>query len=266
VLQPSCAGYLGSCRNEHSTTSLHWPRRHAAPLPVYDHSGTLRRLPMMADTTRVLTRDLRSCRPAASHISKLRNVATFPTSIPHHPPLIRHVLHSQALRPRHIARCSSRSTKRRHRLSRRRSLCSHRAEYYCSSQPSRTFLPYLSVAGDHPHVAPQNSLSGSQEVGVVISLLSCPSAAYCAATNASDRLGSTLYLGPYAPAYHSSAPLGAPPHQNFSVQVPTSMTAGLARLAVTHVSLIGVSDASKHPFHVTCANYESRRDHHRIWK
>jgi len=87
-----------------------------------------------------------------------------------------------------------------------------------------------------------NSLTGSQEIAVVIGLSSCANrpGGNCASLNASDVLGSILHSGPYTPQYQSVSGQGfKPPYQNFSVQVPSTMTKGLASLTVTHLSLVG---------------------------
>ena len=85
----------------------------------------------------------------------------------------------------------------------------------------------------------QDTLTGSQEVAIVISLVSCASTS-CSTIPADQLLGATLYSGPYNPQFSTGAQ-GLPPHQNFSVVVPASMPKGSARLAVTHLSLVGVS-------------------------
>jgi len=86
-----------------------------------------------------------------------------------------------------------------------------------------------------------NSLSGSQEVAVVIALQSCRSGT---CIPASDLLGSILYNGPYLPT-QIPASSSKPPNQNFTVTIPASTPSGLAQLGVVHVSLIG---AGPEPF------------------
>ncbi|KAI0260654.1 hypothetical protein BC834DRAFT_533665 [Gloeopeniophorella convolvens] len=82
-----------------------------------------------------------------------------------------------------------------------------------------------------------NSLTGSQEVAIVISLLECPSVP-CPAP--SDRLGSTLYAGGYNPQYPTAPSPQDEPQQNFTVTVPSSFSSGgTAQLSVTHLSLVG---------------------------
>ncbi|TFK34054.1 hypothetical protein BDQ12DRAFT_690313 [Crucibulum laeve] len=84
-----------------------------------------------------------------------------------------------------------------------------------------------------------NSLSASQEVAIVIGLQSCPSSA-CAAP--SDIMGSILYNGPFAPKLQANATF-KPPHQNFTVTIPSTIAKGKAQLGVVHVSLIGAGQA-----------------------
>ncbi|KAF9485774.1 hypothetical protein BDN70DRAFT_988428 [Pholiota conissans] len=88
-----------------------------------------------------------------------------------------------------------------------------------------------------------NFLSGAEEVAVVLGLLHCPSVASCLPPEAS--LGTILYNGPYDPEYHSNAPPSKPPHQNFTVAIPSTFVKGTAQLAAFHVSLVG---ASRGPF------------------
>jgi hypothetical protein len=57
-----------------------------------------------------------------------------------------------------------------------------------------------------------------------------------------DYLGSLLHhTGNYTPQYNADKTLYyQPPHQNFTVTVPSFLTKGAARLSVTHYSLVGV--------------------------
>ena len=76
----------------------------------------------------------------------------------------------------------------------------------------------------------------------------CPSAG-CDAPgfDATQRLGNVLYNGPYNPQFHPEAGVGKPPHQNFSVPIPTSYTAGQdVVLVATHLNLVGVSLRFEH--------------------
>ncbi len=63
----------------------------------------------------------------------------------------------------------------------------------------------------------------------------------CAEQNVTEVLGNVVYNGPFNPQYHSEAPTGAPPHQNFSVAVPDTFQSGQVSLGVAHLSLVGVS-------------------------
>ncbi len=96
-----------------------------------------------------------------------------------------------------------------------------------------------------PH-GPQNSLTGSEEVAIVIGLFPCSGAdgqpASCAETNTTGVLGTILYNGPYEPQYADGAP-SLPPHQNFSIQVPATFKSGQVSLGVAHFALVGVRAA-----------------------
>ncbi|KAF5317566.1 hypothetical protein D9619_013213 [Psilocybe cf. subviscida] len=81
-----------------------------------------------------------------------------------------------------------------------------------------------------------NSLSGSTEVAIVIALNSCHNTTCVSPPDA--ILGNILYNGPYKPQFHSDA-VGKPPHQNFTVTVPSTIEKGNAQLVVYHVALIG---------------------------
>ncbi|KAF8262821.1 hypothetical protein EI94DRAFT_1742469 [Lactarius quietus] len=84
----------------------------------------------------------------------------------------------------------------------------------------------------------QDSLEGSQEVAIVISLLQCPQNEPC--PSPFGELGSILYIGPYNPQFPPITTPDHEPQQNFSVQVPTFFQAGyIAQLAVTHLTLTG---------------------------
>ncbi|KDQ51227.1 hypothetical protein JAAARDRAFT_163825 [Jaapia argillacea MUCL 33604] len=88
----------------------------------------------------------------------------------------------------------------------------------------------INVEVDRP-----NSLSGSEEVAIVIAMRSCNSGGCISPESA---LGTVLYAGPYNPQY-SATPDWKPPHQNFTVEVPTFFITGKATLSVTHLSLVG---------------------------
>ncbi|KAH7920762.1 hypothetical protein BV22DRAFT_1132822 [Leucogyrophana mollusca] len=85
-----------------------------------------------------------------------------------------------------------------------------------------------------------NSLSGSEEVAVVIALQSC---AARACSPPSDVLGSILYNGPFNPQAPNPNPDHQQLNQNFTVQVPSGFQSGSALLSVTHVALIGAGPA-----------------------
>ena len=81
----------------------------------------------------------------------------------------------------------------------------------------------------------QNSLTGSEEVAVVIGVQSCPNRP---CTPPSDFMGTILYNGQFDPQYHE---VYLPPYQNITVQVPSSIPEGTALIGVAHVTLVGVS-------------------------
>ena len=81
----------------------------------------------------------------------------------------------------------------------------------------------------------QNDPQGSQEVGLAISLLSCPEPNPCASPQ--SELGYVLYKGPYDPEQQ-----GVPePFQNFTVTVPSGDDfKGRAQLSVVRFHLNSV--------------------------
>jgi hypothetical protein len=85
----------------------------------------------------------------------------------------------------------------------------------------------------------QNSLQGSEEVGLVISLASCSDLGSSCAPPTS-RLGSILYNGPYTPVLHEQP---GRPYENFTLTVPEGFTPGTAQLASSRFHLIGVSSS-----------------------
>ncbi|KIL61390.1 hypothetical protein M378DRAFT_51915, partial [Amanita muscaria Koide BX008] len=82
-----------------------------------------------------------------------------------------------------------------------------------------------------------DTLTGSQEVAVVIGLASCTSQS-CLPPNA--VMGNILYNGPYNPQFQQPNLPPRPPYQNFSVAIPASWTKGAAQLNVAHFTLIGL--------------------------
>jgi len=90
----------------------------------------------------------------------------------------------------------------------------------------------------------QNSLTGSEEVAVVIGLQSCPGTP---CISPADYMGQILYNGPFNPQYHETY---NPPYENFTVQIPSNSAVGTALIGVAHVTLVGVSPT----FFETCAS------------
>ncbi|KAF9242048.1 hypothetical protein BU15DRAFT_60559 [Melanogaster broomeanus] len=78
-----------------------------------------------------------------------------------------------------------------------------------------------------------NSLTGSEEVAVVIGFQSCSSSP---CISPADYMGQILYNGPFDPQYHESY---NPPYQNFTVQIPATAATGTALIGVAHVTLVG---------------------------
>jgi hypothetical protein len=103
------------------------------------------------------------------------------------------------------------------------------------------FLGPCCIADGLPPV-PQNSLTGSHEVAVVIGLQSCVSN-LCAEYAPGDYLGSLLYSGSFNPQY-APGQTQKPPHQNYTVTVPSYISKGAARVSVAHWSLVGVRTAA----------------------
>lgn len=84
-----------------------------------------------------------------------------------------------------------------------------------------------------------NSLTGSQEVAIVISLAHCASSDVPHCPDPTQLLGPTLYAGPFDPQYPPSRTPQDVPQQNFTVTVPAATQSGTAVLTVTHMSLVG---------------------------
>jgi hypothetical protein len=91
-------------------------------------------------------------------------------------------------------------------------------------------MPFFSI-----NIFLQDSLTGSEEVAVVIGIQSCPGAPCIAPA---DYMGQILYNGPFNPQFHEAY---NPPYENFTVQIPSSIASGTALLGVAHVTLVGVS-------------------------
>ncbi|GLB41551.1 hypothetical protein LshimejAT787_1001510 [Lyophyllum shimeji] len=92
----------------------------------------------------------------------------------------------------------------------------------------------LTVEIDRP-----NTLSGSTEIAVVIGVQSCASSP---CHSPADGLGNILYNGGYKPQYNQP-PDSKPPHQNFTVTIPSTLAKGKALLGVAHMTLIGAGAA-----------------------
>ncbi|KAG2135182.1 uncharacterized protein EDB93DRAFT_1171184 [Suillus bovinus] len=84
-----------------------------------------------------------------------------------------------------------------------------------------------------------DSLTGSEEVAVVIGIQSCPGSP---CISPADYMGQILYNGPFDPQFHETY---LPPYDNFTVQIPSSIANGTALLGVAHVTLVG---AGLYPF------------------
>ncbi|KZT29628.1 hypothetical protein NEOLEDRAFT_1106062 [Neolentinus lepideus HHB14362 ss-1] len=92
----------------------------------------------------------------------------------------------------------------------------------------------ITVEVDRP-----DTLTGSQEIAIVIAIRSCYGGV---CIDPADALGSVLYTGPFDPQFTSEPGTASkPPHQNFSVAIPGTLQTGLATLSVTHFSLVGAS-------------------------
>ncbi|THH18320.1 hypothetical protein EW146_g2651 [Bondarzewia mesenterica] len=102
---------------------------------------------------------------------------------------------------------------------------------YPSDGSSVTANSSLTVQVNRP-----NSLTGSQEVAIVISMAQCTSGG---CPDPTELLGRTLYYGPYNPQYPTTRTPQNVPQQNFSVTVPSTLQQGKAVLTVTHLSLVG---------------------------
>ncbi|EPQ51133.1 hypothetical protein GLOTRDRAFT_123360 [Gloeophyllum trabeum ATCC 11539] len=90
----------------------------------------------------------------------------------------------------------------------------------------------LTVEVDRP-----NSLTGSEEIAIVIGLRPCYNN-YC--VDPAEAMGTILYNGDFNPQYSTEPGTGSkPPHQNFTVTVPSNIQSGPAILSVAHLSLVG---------------------------
>ncbi|VDB91969.1 unnamed protein product [Peniophora sp. CBMAI 1063] len=82
-----------------------------------------------------------------------------------------------------------------------------------------------------------DSLTGSEEVAIVISIAPCN--AYGTCFDPADRLGTTLYKGPYNPQFPPHNTPQDEPQQKFTVSIPDSFAGEKALLSVVHLSLVG---------------------------
>ncbi|KAJ6551759.1 hypothetical protein B0H19DRAFT_178000 [Mycena capillaripes] len=94
----------------------------------------------------------------------------------------------------------------------------------------------ITVEVDRP-----NTLTGSTEIAVVIGIFPC-SNSVC--PGPSEALGTILYDGSFNPQFQNDS-RSKPPHQNFTVTIPSSFRTGKAQLGVAHFTLIG---AGQFPF------------------
>ncbi|KAH7889170.1 hypothetical protein F5I97DRAFT_1934137 [Phlebopus sp. FC_14] len=82
-------------------------------------------------------------------------------------------------------------------------------------------------------VSRPNTLTGSEEVAVVIGFQSCVGRP---CVSPADYMGQILYNGPFNPQYHDPE---NPPYENFTVNIPSNAAHGIALIGVSHVTLIG---------------------------
>ncbi|KAJ7700276.1 hypothetical protein B0H16DRAFT_1708998 [Mycena metata] len=85
-----------------------------------------------------------------------------------------------------------------------------------------------------------NSIEGGIEVGIVITLLACPTTQEAVCPSPAGQLGQILFTGQFAPTLHAMAQI----YENFTVSVPPAANfngeTGRAQLAVVRLYLIGV--------------------------
>ncbi|THU95700.1 hypothetical protein K435DRAFT_839360 [Dendrothele bispora CBS 962.96] len=79
-----------------------------------------------------------------------------------------------------------------------------------------------------------NTISSSEEVGIVLGLSSCNQRA-CFAPNLT--MGTVLYNGDFDPQFGDENQ----PHQNFTIEIPSDFTKGSAQLNFAHFYLLGAS-------------------------
>ncbi|EED14702.1 conserved hypothetical protein [Talaromyces stipitatus ATCC 10500] len=81
-----------------------------------------------------------------------------------------------------------------------------------------------------------DTLTGSQEIAVVIGISKCNSGGRCASPD--ESMGTVLYNGPFNPQFHETA---LPPYQNFTLEIPESAATDNGLVTVAHFSLVGAS-------------------------
>ncbi|KAI0923310.1 hypothetical protein AcV5_007390 [Taiwanofungus camphoratus] len=93
----------------------------------------------------------------------------------------------------------------------------------------------ITVEVDRP-----NSLTGSEEVAIVIAMTQCPhNDCNTPGFDVSQYLGQILYNGPYDPQYDNVTPPDhKQPHQNFTIQVPSFSSGDEVAMSVTHLTLV----------------------------
>ncbi|KAI0317628.1 hypothetical protein OF83DRAFT_1120372 [Amylostereum chailletii] len=84
-----------------------------------------------------------------------------------------------------------------------------------------------------------DTLTGSQEIAIVIAIVPCNADGSC--PNPVDRLGTVLYTGSFDPEFPAFPAPRNVPQQNFTVTIPDSLSGEKALLSVVHFSLVGAS-------------------------
>ena len=132
--------------------------------------------------------------------------------------------------------------------------CLSRKEYHNRTQSSRKSSFRLRCPC--PLNVYQNSLTGSIDVALIVSIASC---AESPCLPPSEVLGYVMYQGPYKPIYYQSYD---PPHENFTVTIPSGFPKGPAQLNIAHFALVGVCRFFVKPIYA-CNLFSSRLDHSR---
>ncbi|KAF9255294.1 hypothetical protein L218DRAFT_912490 [Marasmius fiardii PR-910] len=83
-----------------------------------------------------------------------------------------------------------------------------------------------------------NFQSSALEVAIVLGLASC--ASYPCSAPSDGGIGRILYYGPFNPQYKLDYPR-LPPHQNYTVNIPSNIGKGIAQISLTQFDLIGAS-------------------------